>query len=298
MNKKTVLTMAGLLIIPLIATASTEGEIKAFMSDMNVQLAAMDESVRINSVEYYTAAHEAGQIIYFDDRIRVTGERFVPSDPRRFGVNEIYWLSDSMDGVATDLSFADTQAALDRAMNTWSNMKCSKLHLVKLPDYGLDWGYVQYLIGFGGVPGWYADITHAGWMPGSFFEIIFGSLIGQETLGVTFTFVWVDPDTGEPSDIDHDRKDDVAFQESYYNNFYPWGINTPWPIDVETVVLHETGHALGLDHFGKLFETDANGFFHFAPRTIMNAGYTGMQQIPVKTDVASFCNVWASWPKK
>ena len=37
-------------------------------------------------------------------------------------------------------------------------------------------------------------------------------------LGVTFTFVWVDDVTGEPSDMDGNGRDDVAFREMYYNN--------------------------------------------------------------------------------
>ena len=35
---------------------------------------------------------------------------------------------------------------------------------------------------------------------------------------------------------------------------------------IETVTMHENGHALELGHFGKIFGTDANRKVYFAPR--------------------------------
>ncbi len=115
---------------------------------------------------------------------------------------------------------------------------------------------------------------------------------------MTFTFIWVDDVTKIPTDIDNNKKADVAFRETYFNNAFPWGINTAYPIDVESVVLHEAGHGLSLGHFGKLFRTDANGQLHFAPQAVMNAGYVTVQQNLTTTDTGAFCSIWSSWPNR
>jgi hypothetical protein len=290
--------LAGLITLgtPLARSQSVD-KVKETMAFVNGQLQARGESIRLEVVEFYTYLHEAGQTVYFDNRTHQLGHHWVPGDPRRWGTTEIYWLSDQIEGTATGLTLADTQLALNYAMNTWNTQVCAFIPLVQWPDYAIDWGYVQWLLGYGGVPGWYADVTHAGWLPGSFFDAIGGPGGGDNILGATFTYIWVD-DSGEPTDIDNNKKRDVAFREVYYNNNFPWGIGTSYPIDVETIVLHETGHGLSLGHFGKLFRTNANGKLHFAPLAVMNAGYTQVQHYLQGTDFASFCSVWAHWPMR
>ena len=298
MNKLTTICITVVIALSIVtrASAQTEGEIRAIMAAMNEQLGAMGENVRIVAVEYYTAWEKVGQIVIFDDRTLRMGSDWVPFDTRRYGTREISWLSDQTEGTANGVPFVETQEALTRAMNTWNTVTCANIPLVKWQDIGMDWGYVQWLLGLGGVPGWLADITHAGWLPGQFFDLYFGSGASDYILGVTFTFIWLDSPGGDPTDIDNNGKDDVAFREIYYNNKFPWGINTGWPIDVETVVLHETGHGLSLDHFGKYLKTDKNGKLHFAPRAVMNAGYTDVQQALTGTDLAGYCSIWAAWP--
>jgi len=281
------------LMVPDAAFALSEEEIRATLQSMNEQLEAMRQNVRIEVVDYLTAWDEVGQTVYFDDRTKQSGDHFVPGDPRRGGYYDISWLSDQVDGTANGITLADTQGAVDRAMATWDGVNCSTISLTKLPDYGLDWGYIQWLAGFGGIPGWLADITHAGWLPGAFFDLVVFPGASNIVLGATFTAVWIDGE-GNPTDIDNNGKVDVAFREMYYNNNFSWAINAN--IDVETVVLHETGHGLSQDHFGKLFQTDANGMFHFAPRAVMNAGYTGVQQDISKSDIGGHCSIWGSWP--
>jgi len=300
MNKLTTICIIVVMAFGVVtrASAETEEEIRAIMAAMNEQLEAMGENVRIAAVEYYTAWEKVGQTVYFDARTLRMGSDWVPFDPWRYGTREIFWLSDQTEGTANGVTPGDTQAAIDRAMATWDGVTCSTIPLIQLPDYGTDWGYVQWLTGLGGIEGWYADITHAGWLPGIFFDIIGGPGGSDIILGVTFTFIWVDTSNGEPTDIDNNRKDDVAFREIYYNNEFPWGINTGWPIDVETVVLHETGHGLSQDHFGKLLKTDKNGKFHFAPRAVMNAGYTDVQHHLTGTVLGGHCSIWGAWPHK
>jgi hypothetical protein len=177
-------------------------------------------------------------------------------------------------------------------MDTWQNVQCSTIPLTNSGSYNFDFGYVQFLLGFGGVAGWAADITHAGWLPKAFFNAISPPNGGDFILGVTFTFIWVSG--GQPTDIDNNGKTDVAFREIYYNNGFPWQINGTY--DVETIALHEAGHGLSQAHFGKVFRTTANGKLHFSPRAVMNAVYAGLQQQLLGTDEAGHCSIWANWP--
>lgn len=281
---------------PPASEGDTETYIQGKMAELNARLAELGENVQVAVVEYYAAEPAVGQIVYVNDRALQMGSHWAPLDPRRYGVRDIYWLSDQTEGIATGVSQADTQAAVANAMATWDGVTCATIPLIQWPDYGIDWGYVQYLEGFGGVPAWYADITHAGWLPVAFFDAIAPPDGGTYILGATFTFIWLDAPApaGEPTDIDNNGKLDVAFREIYYNDGFSWAIDDDF--DVETIVLHETGHGLSLGHFGMIFATTANGKLHFAPRAVMNAAYTGVQQELASTDNAAFCSIWGSWP--
>lgn len=170
---------------------------------------------------------------------------------------------------------------------------------------GFDFGCVQNMVGFGGFPEAFADITHAGWLPKEFFAASLGPGAGDYVLAVTFTFAWVDSATGEATDIDHDGKWDVAFREIYYNNNedFVWDVDAylvdeMGPFDVESVALHEVGHGLSQGHFGMAFGTLSNRRVHFAPRAVMNAMYSGPQQELTKTDLAGHCSIWVPWPNE
>jgi hypothetical protein len=285
------------VLTPRARSAQPKDSIQAAMSTMNAKLASQGANVRLAMAETHPVSGQAGQMVYFNNRTLWLDEDWVPRDPNRRGDTIITWLSEKVEGAPAGISLADAQAAIGRAMNTLDSVRCASIPLAQLNDHGMDWGYVQYLVGMGGVPGWYADYTIAGWLPAVFFDTIGGPGASASIIGVTFTFVWVD-ENGEPTDMDNNRKGDVAFRETYYNDAFPWGINTNWPVDIETVVLHEAGHGLSLGHFGKLFQTDANGKLHFAPVAVMNAGYTGKQQSLKPTDIAAFCAVWAAWPNR
>ena len=118
------------------------------------------------------------------------------------------------------------------------------------------------------------------------------------TIDAVFEALLFIDENGDPTDIDHDGKPDVAFREIYYNDGFFWGINaTAYPVfDVQTVALHEAGHGLSQNHFGKAFLTLKNGKIHFSPRTVMNAAYSGLQQKLTGTDKAGHSSIWSSWP--
>jgi hypothetical protein len=180
-------------------------------------------------------------------------------------------------------------------MQTWASVPCGTVQIVKVGDPGFDPDIADGLFGFGqiGQP-LVADIVHAGWLPGEFFDALFPG--GSTTiLGITFSFFFIDPATG--SDINRDSKLDTAFREIYYNNAFPWAIDTAIPpVDVETVALHEAGHGLSQDHFGKVFETDANGVRHFAPFAVMNAVISQQVHTLEASDTGGHCSIWGNWP--
>ena len=269
---------------------STADQFMALMKNLNPELQAGNAVYSLHSAEFLTPdnAGEVGQTVFFNDRTKQLGAHFVPFDPRRGGRGNITYMVDQTEGAINGMTVDQTTAAIDRAMATWNAVHCSTIPITKLPDIPeLDLGLVESQLGLPGQRQFFrADITHAGWLP--FY------VLPTNVIGVTFTFIFVDPATGAPTDIDNNGKLDVAFREIYYNDRFVWSINGN--IDVQTVALHESGHGLSQGHFGKAFETDANGKIHFAPLAVMNAGYSDVQQDLLGTDYAGYCSIWASWP--
>lgn len=269
------------------APIATSEQIWTLMSGLNAQLDTAGADFRVEAAAYLTRddSSEAGQIVRFSDRgNKQIGAHYVPGDPRRTGTTNITYTVDQTEGAIDGLTVGQTTAAIDRGMATWDAVNCSTIPIDSVANPGTDLGVVEFLVGLGGSPFVFADITHAGWLP--------GGLLPNNVIAVTFIFVFVSG--GVPTDINNDGDADTAFAEILYNNFFNWQINGN--IDVETVALHESGHGLSQGHFGKLFQTTSNGRFHFAPRAVMNAGYTGVQQNLAGTDNAGHCSIWASWP--
>lgn len=210
-----------------------------------------------------------GTVIFFNDRgNQQFGIRWVPGDPFRNGRTNIKYAT--LPSAPAGLTTSEVDAAIDRAMDTWDGVACSSGLTIDEtsftdPDF---------------------DILHAGFVPG----------LGAGVLASTSIFIWIDVATGQPTDIDNDGNLDYAFAVIQYNADFPWGIDAD--NDVETVALHESGHGLGQGHFGKAFGTFANLKLHFAPRAVMNATYSGIQQEIAATDNAGHCGLWGSWPSR
>jgi hypothetical protein len=269
---------------------SADGWFMDALSAVNATLEAGGSNYLLDRVEYLTSSDgsdEVGQTVFFNNRTKQLGVHFVPGDPRRGGRANITYIVDQAEGAIDGLTVGQTTAAIDRAMATWNGVNCSTIPITKMPDIpGLDIGIIESLLGQTGGPFRLADITHAGWLP--------ANVLPPNVIGVTFTFIFIDPATGAPSDIDNNGQLDVAFREILYNDRFVWRINGN--IDVQTVALHESGHGLSQGHFGKAFGTDANGKIHFAPLAVMNAAYTGVQQDLLGTDNGGHCSIWGSWP--
>ena len=290
------LVAAAALLVPMAASAQEgDANVLARIGDVNAQLQSMGLDIAVEEVEFFTIGQGRPA-----NRIHQAGTRWVAGDPRRLadGANITYLVDQSDGATASGLTSAQTEAALDRALTTWQRESClKKVRLVKRADSGADPDIVDFFFGFGGFGNpFLADIVEAGWLPRAFFEAIGGPGGGDQILAVTFTLIFVDPATGAPTDINGDRFLDTALAEVYYNDNFgnpggpfpgsPWGVNINLPgVDVETVALHENGHALELGHFGP------------PPAAVMNPVYAGIRQSLLPTDHAGMCAVWGSWPK-
>ncbi len=283
--------------------------ILATMNRVNEGLAAEGTEYRVVWAEYITGVgDEVGNIVI----TKHVGNKqleadFVPFDSRRGWSGPVGGATDdityAIDRTADAVPFfggltgAQTDAAIVRAMNTWDAEQCSDLPLSRNPDLGWDIGVVRFFDlappfssppFVDGSPFVFADIQHAGWR-----DINFPGGI----LGVTFTFNFCDPCGDDPvfTDINNDRKLDVAFREIYYDPSFFWADDGVSNVDVETIALHEVGHGLSQAHFGKIFITK-NGKLHFAPHAVMNAFYFAPQRTLLGTDNGGHCSIWASWP--
>lgn len=275
-----------------VAAGGTVAAMRAIGEKANIALATQGSDVRLRAIEWISpvaSGQAGGQIVFFNDRgDKRLPDHFVPGDPRRGGRTNITYLVDKSGDTNDPTAVGQTEAAIDRAMATWNGEQCSTLNMTKNVDTGADPDLVDEILGFpDGTGGAFAaDIVHGGWVPAGIFP---GSVIA-----VTFAFAFVGP--GGVTDIDNNKRGDAAWREIYYNDLFLWRINGD--IDVETVALHESGHGLSQEHFGTLFLTTSNNRFHFAPRAVMNAGYTGVQQALAGTDNAGHCTTWGSWPQR
>lgn len=279
MDKKAALALFSVFLFALPGIVSpaegAEADALSVMQAANVDLKAMWMDIRLESVEFYTIGQERAGA-----RINRQPYRWVAGDSRRLaGASGLTYLFDGSWGEASasGVPRGALQAAVRRAGETWSDDSC----LNGQPLSERTWGggdvtVTDYFTGRGdfGDP-FAADVVVGGWDAD-------GPLFSADTVAMSVVFIFVQRDTGEPTDIDGDGHMDVALNEIYFNDNFVWQINAATPaIDVETVALHEFGHALALGHFGS------------PPVAIMNPVYSGRRHELLAIDHAGLCAVWS-----
>jgi len=265
-------------------SAGESGDLVSLGRAANARLAAAGAAYRLEYAETLGGNAEGALVLFSDRGNKQLEADWIPGDEGRGGVNYISYIVDQTDVAIDGLTTAQVTGAIDRAMTTWDNVKCSTIPIARVdPIDGVNLGVAT------GSPYVLADITHAGWLP--------AGILPTQVIGVTLTAVWVDED-GNPTDLDHNGKEDVAFREIYYNDLYRWNVNgAANAVDVESVALHESGHGLSQAHFGMAF-LKKNGDLQFAPRAVMNAAYAGVQRTLLGTDNGGHCSIWANWPNR
>jgi matrixin len=281
------------------AAPGTQDPLLAKVMEINAQLRARGARVAIDEISFFRIGGGRPNV-----RIHQQPFRWVPNDARRRadGDRITYLVRNSRGATASGLTAAQTGPALDAALATWDNAHAlKKVTIIKRNETAVDPDIFDGFFGFGGTDNeatadpFQADIVEAGWLPRAYFEAVGGPGGGRGILAFTVTFIFTDDVTGVPTDINGDNYFDTALAEVYYNDTFgnpatdrvgnPWRINQALPaIDVQTVALHENGHALELGHFGP------------PPAAVMNPVYAGIRQAPLAPDLAGMHIVWSSWP--
>jgi hypothetical protein len=307
-------------------------KVSPLLQRINARLAAKGSNLRIDRGElmYAAKAYDAASptLIVANNRTHTLPYQWVPGDPRRGGHEGVTYAIDpdlrttafgipnlpaiEVDGGGFRTSTqAELEGYIEEALQSWRDRRCSDSPIDRLAvPAGTDPDLLDQVLLGNPVNANYAqpaDIVQAGWQPPAFFEAITpGGADG--ILGVSFTFWFVDDqNTPDPSDdvetdIDGDGKRDTGLVEIYYNPSFIWtNRGTPGGfIDFYSVIAHESGHGLGLAHFGKVFITkkDASDGIQisdikYAPKALMNAVYVEGRDEIRGSDNGSFCQIWA-----
>ena len=305
------------------AAATTTDENVAYSSvlaSINARLAAAGAGYRVARAELRIAADGwnavTSTVLVADDRARGYGAEWVKGDPRRGGRTGVTYAFGSNSAIAPTtrnpdgtnvrlVPAADQSAYIDEGMAAWGSLQCSAKPFTRVAvPAGTDPDILDQLV-LGQAPSQNyarpADIVQAGWMPASWFRTLAGGTDGNSIIGITLSFGFTDAN-GNFTDIDRNRKADLEFSELYYNAGFYWGNGAPNVVDFFSIITHESGHALGLNHFGKVFITKsdaADGItisdVKYAPYALMNAVYVTGRDPLAGTDVSSFCSIWSSF---
>jgi hypothetical protein len=263
-----------------------------------------------------------GQILIVEQSVgnQQFSYQWVENDPRRHAAEgtTLYYRIDETEP-PPGISFADTEAAIEAAVDTFGREACAQNFRLVRVDEGLneDLGVIQNRLGYGGSTTPRADITFAGWVPASFFP---DAGVGQ-AFGVALPIVWDASDDSfaygvevwDPSrafvDANGDGKHDMFATEVYFS--YDWQYvldnpelaNTLFYIDVQTIVTHELGHALGMDHFGAstVVLDDGGNFIDILVNQnsspLMNTNSYLQKRELSGSDRGSFCGIYGNWGK-
>ncbi|HYK05534.1 MAG TPA: hypothetical protein VE974_27525 [Thermoanaerobaculia bacterium] len=296
MRKTLVLSLSLLLVCAMTASAQELTKARQMLDQANAQLEATGSSLRIVKASFFVK----GQGVPEYANLR-TGSKW----PYR----SLTYIIDGSD-LTTDVPAAATTAAIVSGFNTWNNVANTNITTSQGTDDGGNFDVLDGTFGPGGqcltlfdlaspnldlgagqiFPE--ADIVVGGWLPDTYFANCLGS---SSILGITFTF--------SDGDINSDNYVDTLYVEQFYNERFAWVTSGSTFLgtteDIESVVVHENGHAVGLDHVGgpvqnQPFKLQPNGNV-FNPEAIMNPAYLGGEKrSPFATDLAALRTLYTN----
>jgi hypothetical protein len=287
--------------------AGKGSSVDRLMESVNDQLAQRGAAYRLTGLWMFTTGWGRP-----DNRQLQGGTRWVPGDPGRAwntlwgslgylqDPGDVTYAVDAAD-LTSDVSPGDAMDAIDAGYETWNGVENAFVDFAKMPVPPGNFDQLDAVpadplttcaTGFfpaivdPSAAGPIVDVYLGGWLPREYFDCLSpipdedGNTGGDFILGVTWTFTFVDG-AGRPVDRNGDGYADTAFREQYYNEVFPWvttGATFLGPlVDIESIIVHENGHALDLGHFGgppPPLRLHPNGRI-FSPEAIMNPGYAG-----------------------
>ena len=286
------------------ASDPTPARVQALVERVNARLAAGGMDLRLTEAWFFTVGRGVDPF-----RQLRTGSRW-PFD-------NLFYMIDGSDLTGDVPVGADVALAIRNGYDSWNAVGNTTVHAIEIADIGLNVDILDgivldgdgecvdiidttaaNLVSYDPVTGAVtfipvADVLVGGWLPPAYFADCLGN---PSILAVTFSFSF--------GDSNADNYPDLLYVEQYYNDGFDWTIegsqylDFDGPSDIETVAVHENGHAFGLGHFGgpneqQPFKLQPN-LRVFDPEAVMNPFNLGGEKRELfPTDVSALRALYA-----